>query len=81
MSYPQLVQGVLRVLSSVSILGALGYLEVVLCIAGLCLLVAKKQWSDYCWLGLFLVVRCASSTLDTSPVDNLSVWSSTTFTS
>ena len=59
MRYPQLVQGVLRV-SSVSILGVLGYLEVVLCLAALGLLLAKKQWTDYSWLGCFLAFRAAS---------------------
>jgi len=46
--------------SSVSVLGALGYVEVVLCLAALCLLLAKKQWTDYSWLGCFLAVRAAS---------------------
>ncbi|HWB33011.1 MAG TPA: hypothetical protein VG714_07560 [Acidobacteriaceae bacterium] len=47
-------------MSSISILGALGYLEVVLCTVGLILLVAKKQWADYSWLGCFLAVRALS---------------------
>ncbi len=47
-------------LSSVSILGFLGYLEIVLCVAGLILLLAKGQWRDYFWLGCFLAVRSAS---------------------
>ena len=45
---------------SVSFLGALGYLEVVLCLATLGLLIAKKQWSDYSWLCFFLAVRAGS---------------------
>ena len=37
-----------------------------LCVAGLCLLIAKKQWADYSWLGYFLAVRCASDIVLTS---------------
>jgi hypothetical protein len=65
MRYPQLVQGELRV-TSISFLGALGYLEVMLCVVALCVLVAKKQWADYSWLGCFLAVRIASDIALTS---------------
>lgn len=47
-------------LSSVSILGALGYLEVALCVIGLGVLLAKRQWKDYFWLCCFLITRGAS---------------------
>jgi hypothetical protein len=50
-------------LLSVSILGALSYLEVGLCLVALVLLVARKQWSDYSWLGIFLAVRAGSDIL------------------
>jgi hypothetical protein len=60
MRYPQLVQGELRV-TSISLLGALGYLEVALCVGALCVLIARKQWADYAALGLFLAVRIASN--------------------
>jgi hypothetical protein len=59
MRYPQLVQGVLRV-TSISFLGALGYIEIVLCLAALCALVARKQWSGYAALGCFLAMRAGS---------------------
>jgi hypothetical protein len=59
MRYPQLVQGVSRV-ASISLLSLLGYLEIVFCVAALCVLVAKKQWPDYAPLGCFLAVRIAS---------------------
>ena len=48
---------------SVSILGALGYLEVALCVIGLLLLLLKRQWRDYSWLGAFLAVRAGSDLL------------------
>jgi len=41
----------------------LGYTEVFLCIVGLGLLVARKQWRDYSWLGTFLGIRAGSSLL------------------
>jgi hypothetical protein len=41
----------------------LGYIEVLLCIAGLVLLVVRKQWRDYSWLGTFLAIRAGSSML------------------
>lgn len=62
MSYPQLLQGVLRV-STVSILNFLTYLEIVLCLAGLVILLARRQWKDYSWLGIFLAVRSGSDLL------------------
>jgi hypothetical protein len=46
--------------SSVSILGLLGYFEIALCVAGVGLLIGKKQWSDYAWLGWFLAFRSSS---------------------
>lgn len=48
---------------SLSILGALGYLEVALCGIALVLLILRKQWSDYSWLGIFLAVRASSDLL------------------
>ena len=47
-------------MSSISFLGALGYLEIFLCITALCVLIGKKQWTDYAALGGFLAVRTAS---------------------
>jgi len=47
-------------LNSISILGALGNLEVVLCVAVLCLIVLRRQWADYWALGAFLAVRLTS---------------------
>jgi hypothetical protein len=46
--------------SSISFLGALVYLEIVLCGAALCVLVGRKQWADYSSLGWFLAVRMGS---------------------
>jgi hypothetical protein len=46
-----------------SILAALGNLEVILCFAALCVLVARKQWSDYSALGCFLAVRVVSNVI------------------
>jgi hypothetical protein len=65
MRYPQLVQGDVRVTQH-SILATLGNLEVILCFAALCVLVAKKQWADYAALGCFLVARAISSITLTS---------------
>ena len=50
-------------MTSISFLGALGYLEVILCVATLCVIVAKKQWADYSWLGCFLAVRMVSTSI------------------
>jgi hypothetical protein len=46
--------------TSISFLGALGYLEIFMCVTALCVLIGKKQWTDYAALGGFLVVRTAS---------------------
>ena len=62
MRYPQLVQGVC-VLSSVSILASLEYLEVALCLVGVGLLALRRQWRDYSWLGSFLAFRAGSDVL------------------
>jgi hypothetical protein len=51
---------------SISILSALGYLEVVLCVAALGLIVIRKHWADYSALGSFLVVRIVSNTILTA---------------
>lgn len=50
-------------MTSISPLQALGYLEVVLCVAALCVLIARKQWADYSALGCFLAVRIATNTI------------------
>jgi hypothetical protein len=42
---------------------ALGYLEIILCIAALCAIVARKQWADYWALETWLVVRGGSGAL------------------
>lgn len=47
-------------MTSISFLGALGYLEIFMCVTALCVLIGKKQWTDYAALGGFLVVRTAS---------------------
>jgi len=52
--------------TSISFLGTLAYLEVMLCIVALCVMVARKQWGDYSWLGYFLAVRIASNIFLTS---------------
>ncbi len=39
----------------------LGWLEVALCLAALCAILANKQWKDYWSLGAFLAVRAFSS--------------------
>jgi hypothetical protein len=41
----------------------LGYLEIGLCLAALCAIVAKKMWADYWSLGTFLAVRAFSSSM------------------
>jgi hypothetical protein len=62
MRYPQLVQGELRV-ASISFLSALGYLEVILCVAALGVLIARKHWADHSPLCLFLAVRGVSNVI------------------
>jgi hypothetical protein len=62
MRYAQLVQGASRV-SSLSFLGVLGYLEIILCVAALCVLIARRQWTDYASLGYFLAVRISSNVI------------------
>jgi hypothetical protein len=60
MRYPQLVQGDTCV-TSISLVASLAYLEDFLCIAALSVLILKKQWTDYLWLGCFLAVRIGSN--------------------
>jgi len=52
--------------TSISLIGLLGYLEVVLCVVALCVLIGKKQWADYAALGCFLAVRIFSDVVLTS---------------
>jgi hypothetical protein len=47
--------------TSISFLGALGYLEVVLCLLALIVLLIRKQWADYSALCCFLAVRIVST--------------------
>jgi len=47
--------------TSISLLSLLGYLETTLCVAALCVLIAKKQWKDYAALGCFLALRVLSN--------------------
>jgi hypothetical protein len=47
--------------TSISLLSLLGYLETTLCVAALCVLIARKQWRDYAALGSFLAVRAVSN--------------------
>jgi hypothetical protein len=49
--------------NSISLIASLAYLEDVLCIISLCVLIMRKQWNDYRWLGCFLAVRIASNLL------------------
>jgi hypothetical protein len=51
------------VLTSHLILATLGDLETFLCVAALCLIVARKQWSDYSALGCLLAVRIVSNVI------------------
>lgn len=44
----------------ISFLSGLLYLEILLCVAALCVLIAKKQWQDYWALGSFLALRAGS---------------------
>jgi hypothetical protein len=52
--------------TSISFLGVFGYLEVILCLVGLLVLIARKQWTDYWALGSLLAVRIASSAVLTT---------------
>lgn len=47
-------------MAPISLLLAIGYVEVVLCLAGLCAIAVRKQWRDYAALASFLAVRVAS---------------------
>ena len=48
-------------MTSISFLGLLGYLEVALCLAALCVLVLRKQWAHYSALACFLAARIVSN--------------------
>ncbi len=50
-------------MASIPLLTLLTYLEVGLCLAALCAIVAKKQWMDYWSLGSFLAVRASSNSI------------------
>lgn len=50
-------------MSSISLISALGYLEVVLCSLALIGLLARKQWKDFGSLSCFLAVRVISDVL------------------
>jgi hypothetical protein len=52
--------------TSISLLGALGYLEVVLCLLALIALLVRKQWKDYGSLSCFLAVRITADVLLTA---------------
>lgn len=47
-------------LRDVSLLTILGYLEVALCGAAVTALLLRRQWANYRWLGVFLLVRGGS---------------------
>jgi hypothetical protein len=49
----------MRVITT-QLLNSLGYIEVVLCLAALCAITLKKQWSEYWSLGAFLATRFLS---------------------
>ena len=48
-------------MTSKLLLHALCYLEVILCAASLCVMVVRRQWTDYAALGCFLAVRMSSA--------------------
>ncbi|MGA1983540.1 MAG: hypothetical protein ABSG84_13875 [Acidobacteriaceae bacterium] len=50
-------------MATISFLGLLLYLEILLCAAALWVLIAKKQWADYASLGCFLAVRITSNVI------------------
>jgi hypothetical protein len=52
--------------TSISILRAVGYLEVILSLSALCVLLKRRQWADYSALGSFLIVRIVSNVALTS---------------
>jgi hypothetical protein len=52
--------------ASVSLLSALLYLEIFLCVTALCVLIARKQWVDHAALGCFLAVRILSDAVLTT---------------
>jgi hypothetical protein len=41
----------------------LGYMEIILCVAAVCVIVGRKQWSDYWALGTWLAVRGSSGAI------------------
>ena len=53
-------------MSSISVLSFLGYAEVGLCLAGILVLLLRRQWKDYFWLGAFLTVRAGSDVMLTA---------------
>ena len=53
-------------MTSISILRAVGYLEVILSLSALCVLLKRKQWADYSALGSLLIVRIVSNVALTS---------------
>lgn len=50
-------------MTSASLIGLLGYVEIGLCAVALYFLISRKQWKDYWALGSFLALRAGSSTL------------------
>jgi len=52
--------------TSISLLSLLGYLETTLCVAALCVLIARKQWRDYAALACFLAMRILSNIILTA---------------
>jgi len=52
--------------SSISLISALSYLEVLICSLALFALLARKQWRDFASLGCFLAVRITSDVLMTA---------------
>jgi hypothetical protein len=69
-SYPLLVQGDARVITT-HFLNSLAYSEVLFCLAALCAITLKKQWSEYWSLGAFLATRFLSDVI-LIPLFNLS---------
>jgi len=48
-----------------SVLGLLGYLEDLLCLATLCFLLFRKQWADYATVGWYLATRLTANAVIT----------------
>jgi hypothetical protein len=59
MRYHRRIGGILR-MGSIELLRLAGYLEIGICLAALCVLLARRRWRSYWALGSFLAVRLAA---------------------